>query len=196
MNWDRDPVLTLNALADEITSPQAQSARLAAFARESIDEARAVNRKATGRDVAYEVTVDRQKGKPIEQVKPDGIVFAEFELIAGAIEWIGDELLKASPILTGKYMRSHLLFVDGVEHQIGAELPAGASEYAFVNGQPYARKIERGQSDQAPDGVYEVIAAMASKRFGNQARIRFTYRSISGSKAVEDRQPAIIVRPR
>ncbi|WP_099866064.1 hypothetical protein [Pararhizobium haloflavum] len=196
MSWDRDPVLTFNDLAEDLTSPEARSARLARFAREAIDEAQTFNRSATGRDVPYEVTVDRQKGKPIDQVAPDGVVIAEFELIGAVIEWIGDELLKASPILTGRFMRSHLLFVDGVEHTPGAALPNGAAEFVFVNSQPYARKIERGQSAQAPDGVYEVIAAIAKKRFGNQAQIRFSFRSISGSKASADRQPAIIVRAR
>ncbi|MEO3387324.1 hypothetical protein [Mesorhizobium sp. CAU 1741] len=183
-------------MADELTSPKERSHRLATFAREAIQEASGINRAATGRDVPYEATVDRQPGKPIERVDPDGIVFVEFELMGGVLEWIGDELLKASPILTGTYMRSHVLFVDGAEHEPGAMLTEGASEYAFVNRQPYARKIERGLSPQAPDGVYEVIAALANRRFGNQARIRYSFRSLSGGKDRTDRQPAIIVRPR
>lgn len=195
MSWDSDPVLMFRDVADELTSPKARSARLAAFAKEAIAEANELNRAATGREVPYEVAVDRQPGKPIEQVSPDGVVFAEWSLIAGVVEWIGDELLQASPILTGKYMRSHVLFVDNVEHEPGAPLNEAASEYAFVNRQPYARKIERGQSPQAPDGVYEVIAALASRRFGNQARIRYTFRSLTGTKDKTDRQPAIIVRP-
>lgn len=195
MSWDSDPVLMFRDVADELTSPKARTARLAAFAKEAIAEANEINQAATGRAVPYEVAVDRQPGKPIEQVSPDGVVFAEWSLIAGVVEWIGDELLQASPILTGKYMRSHVLFVDGVEHEPGAPLNEAASEYAVVNRQPYARKIERGQSPQAPDGVYEVIAALASRRFGNQARIRYTFRSLTGGKDRTDRQPAITVRP-
>lgn len=196
MGWDVDPVITFKEMAGEITSPKAKSERLAAFAREQIAEADAINRNALGREVDREIIVDGQTGKPIEQVRPDGVVFAEWSLIGGVLEWIGEELLKASPILTGKYMRSHVMFVDGVEHKPGDPLDEGAAEYAFVNTQPYARKIERGLSPQAPDGVYEVIAALAAQRFGNQARIRYTFRSLTGTKDRADRQPAIIVYPR
>lgn len=196
MSWDFDPVVTFSQVADEIVSPKAKSERLAAFAREQISEADAINRNALGREVDREISVDGQAGKPIEQVKPDGVVFAEWSLIGGVLEWIGEELLKASPILTGKYMRSHVLFVDDVEHKPSDPLDEGASEYAFVNTQPYSRKIERGLSPQAPEGVYEVIAALAAQRFGNQARIRYTFRSLTGTKDRTDRQPAIIVYQR
>jgi hypothetical protein len=66
-----------------------------------------------------------------------------------------------------------------------------ASRYEFVSTVPYARKIERGLSPQAPDGVYQVVAVLAQKRFGNVARIRFSYRALPG---VEGRQPAIIIQ--
>jgi hypothetical protein len=46
-----------------------------------------------------------------------------------------------------------------------------------VNTQPYARKIEKGLSPAAPDGVYEVVAALAKRRFGNIASIKFSYRA-------------------
>jgi hypothetical protein len=88
-----------------------------------------------------------------------------------------------------------------------------------VNTQPYARKIERGHSKQAPNGVYETVAHLAARRFGNMARIRFGYRSPlfgsikewagrtrlqpkgrrrTGSSRQDwlTRQPAIIVTPR
>jgi hypothetical protein len=184
MSWDRDPVLTIGTMIDEITSPKARSARLAAFAEEQIAAAREINRRSTGRDVAYEVTVDRTPGKPIAQVKPDGVVFVEFELIVGVIEWIEEELRAASPVLTGAYQRSHILFADGIEHQAGSPIPA-ANEYTFVNAQPYARKVERGQSKQAADGVYQVIAALARRRFVNSVAIKFSWRSVQDSGLVQ-----------
>ena len=57
----------------------------------------------------------------------------------------------------------------------------------------YAQRIERGWSPKAPDGVYQVAAALARDRYGDQfGVIRFEYRSF----ATFGRQPAIIVRPR
>jgi hypothetical protein len=120
--------------------------------------------------------VDGRKGAALESVKPDGIIVTEFSLIDDVLEWIGDMLVKGSPVKTGRYSESHILFADGVEVEPGAALPE-AEEYVYLNVQPYARKIERGLSPQAPDGVYEGVAAMARSRFSNIARIRFTFRA-------------------
>ena len=85
----------------------------------------------------------------------------------------------------------------------------------FLNTQPYARKIEgyRGlggvvhrapSSPQAPDGVYQAVATLAQRKFGNVAKITFSYRTaiggeIIGGKAGDRsklRNPAIVVRLR
>lgn len=181
-------------VTSDLVSPEARSARLAEFAAEQISEAQAINRAVTGSDTPYEVTVDGRAGAALTTVKPDGVIVAEFELVDQVLDWIGEQLILASPILTGRYMRSHILFLDGIEHVPGP-ITKPYEEAAFLNMQPYARKIERGLSDQAPDGVYQAIAAVAKRRFGNIARVRFSYRSIDGSEGREERQPAIIVRP-
>ena len=79
----------------------------------------------------------------------------------------------------------------------------------FLNTQPYARKIEgdlsrEPSSKQAPEGVYEAVATLAQRRFGNVAMIRFSYRTpidgaIAGGRMGDRstrRTPAIIVRLR
>lgn len=198
----------------EDLSPKARSMMLAAFAREQINEARDTNRKILGRAPLYTVAVDGKQGAPLESVRPDGFVLAEFELFEDVLIWIADQLEIHSPRKTGRYIRGHTAFADGVAIDVGTR--AGnrrapvASEYAFVNIVPYARKIERGQSSQAPDGVYQVLATLARRRFGNIAKISFSYRTaissqsntanrgtIVGGRAgdrSEQRNPAIIVR--
>ena len=64
----------------------------------------------------------------------------------------------------------------------------------FLNAQSYARKIERGQSSQAPDGVYEAVAAMAARRFGNVARIRFGFRSVQEGALVPNAEVSALRR--
>ncbi len=66
-----------------------------------------------------------------------------------------------------------------MEVDVGTEIPE-ASEYAFLNTQPYSRKIERGESPQAPEGVFQVVATLAQSRFGNIAKITFSYRAVMG----------------
>lgn len=178
--------------ADDL-SPEARSMQLAAYAREQFDAVQAENTRIIGQTPPHEQFVDGRRDAPLESVKPDGRIVFEFDLINELFAWIGEQLVVHSPVLTGRYQRSHLFFADGVEIAVGA-VPPEAREYAFVNAVPYARKIERGLSDQAPDGVYEAVAALASRRFGNVARIRFTYRTIAGSAKDKDtRQPAIVI---
>lgn len=182
-------------------SPQKQSQMLAQFAAEQITEAKETNRKILGRTPPYHTFVDGRKDVPLDTVKPSGIIVAEFELVTEALEWIADQLWKHSPVLTGRYREAHTLLADGVEVNLAGVIPP-AEEYVFINPLPYSRKIERGSSSQAPDGVYQAVAVLASRRFGNVARITFSYRTVLGGKLIggkagdrsSERNPAIIVR--
>ena len=156
----------------------------------------------------YTVAVDGRIGAPLESVKPNGEIVVEFELVNDVLAWIADQLVTHSPVGSGKdrhpglYQKSHTLFADGQETDVGAVIPP-ADEYVFINTLPYARKIEHGLSRQAPDGVYQAVAILAQRRFGNIAQISFSYRAPfqgsflsarSGGNKTENRQPAIIVK--
>lgn len=180
-------------------SPRQRSQKLASYALDKITEAKAINGR-NGQPASHRQIVDGREGAPLASVKPDGVIIARFDLVTEVLEWIGRALVEASPVLTGLYQRSHVLFVDDVERDPSAEPIADFREAVFLNTQPYARKIEGAfgpeLSPQAPDGVYHVVAGIASKRFGNVARVLYGYRSFSGAKnSGADRQPAIIVRP-
>ena len=173
-------------IADTL-STKAQSKMLADYARSELDKAQRQNRSVLGRMPDHETFVDGSKDRDLDGVRPDGRITFEFHLVEEALEWIGEQLVLNSPVLTGTYANSHVMFVDGVE-AVGGKAPEG-KEYAFINTLPYSRKIERGYSDQAPDGVYEAVAAVASRRFGNIARIRYTFRAMADG----ERNPAIVV---
>jgi hypothetical protein len=177
---DRD----VQAIIDEDLSPRGRSLALAAFAREELAKAQAQNRSALARTPAHETFVDGRAGAVIDTVKPDGTVVFEFELIEEVLTFVAELLVTHSPVREGVYAASHVLLADGIEVLEGERAPV-AREYIFLNAQPYARKIERGLSPQAPDGVYEGVAAIAAARFGNVARIRFGYRSIRGGALSE-----------
>jgi hypothetical protein len=209
----------------EVFSDKAKSEALARFAQENINAANTQNARIVGHPVPYDVRVDGNEGARLSSVKPHGRIEAEWTFFDDLFAWIGQQLVKHSPIgrvgdprpgHPGLYMESHLFMVDGREVRPGERPPPMASEYVFINSQPYARKIERGLSDQAPDGVYETVAVLANNRWGNLARIRFSYRSLLGSsvhawakttKMVSKakgarreqwltRQPAIVITPR
>lgn len=159
-------------------SPQAVSKAIAETARAAIDEAEDTNAKVLGSPPPRRVYVDGREGAPLESVKPTGgTILAEFDLLEDTLRWIGEQLVLHSPVLTGEYARSHVLVVDGEAVDFNAPIPPDFGEAVFVNVTPYARKIERGSSDQAPDGVYEAVAALAARRFGNVVKVRFSFRS-------------------
>ncbi|MFC5421037.1 hypothetical protein ACFPOB_15880 [Bosea eneae] len=176
-------------------SPEARAAKLAAFAKEKLAEAQAAHRARRGTVPPHETIVDHRRGASVDSVKPDGEIVFEFELIRTTLLSIADMLAQASPVLTGEYRRSHILFADGQE-TTPESAPAAAQEFAFVNVTPYARRIEAGISKAAPEGVYQAVADIAAKRFGNVARVRFTFRSVTSGRAKADRQPAITIIPR
>lgn len=167
-------------------SPQERSAALAGYARRALSEAQEQNRQAIGSVPPHETFVDGRAGAALESVKPNGVIVFEFEMLADMFGYIDLLLIKHSPVKSGRYRRSHILLADGVEVDPSSPLLPDAEEYVYINTQPYARKIDkpRVQSPQAPSGVYEAVAALASMRFGNMARIRFGYRSLVGHSSV------------
>lgn len=200
---DRDIELILR----EELSPQARSATMAQFARESLSEAQSTNRRILGRVPPHRTFVDGSEGGSIDRVRPDGVIVFEFELVTDLLRFIADELRAISPVRSGRYRASHTLFADGAEVPIGATIPI-ADEYVFLSDVIYARKIEGmpgrpPQSKQAPRGVYQITTRKPEirQKFGNIGRVRFEWRKPyrgrlltgkAGNKS-DGRVPAIVV---
>lgn len=171
-------------------SGEDRSRALASFAREKFSEAQEINRKAIGRAPDSESYVDGARSDALDRVKPDGTIAFEFELASDAVAYCYTMVLEHSPVLTGRYKVSHRIFADGVE-VASPEKAASADEVIILSSVPYARKIEGGkkrkpQSPKAPKGVYEVVANMASRRFADSAKIRYTMRQPIGGGSMLD----------
>ena len=179
---DRDVELSLSS---DLT-PAAQSATIASFARDQLDEGEKTNAGILGRMPPHTTAVDGITNASEDSVKPQGTIFYEFQLLGDVFKEIADLLQKHAPVggpgdpHPGLYRSSFTFYADGEEVDVGGEIPADAQEYVFVNTVPYARKIEHGLSPQAPEGVFEAVAALARQRFGNMVKIEFTYRGIVG----------------
>lgn len=172
--------LDIAALIDAELSPKASAASLAAFARETLSEAEALNIEALGFKPEHTTTVDGIVGLSEDAVRPGGQIDYAFALLSDVFAWIMEQLRAHSPIGEGSdahpglYKSSHVLFADGVQVDPEGAIPP-ASKYIFFNTTPYARPIERSESRQAPSGVYEAIAVLSQQRFGNQAAISFSF---------------------
>ena len=175
-------------------SPERRKQIVVDYARAGLKESQEINKQAFGRVPPHDTFVDGRTDERLATVKPDkGVILFRFQLAFDLLEWIEDMPIIHSPVgkepKSPEYAKSHVLFADGV--QTDPANPTPADVYVFLSVVPYARKIERGLSNQAPSGVYEGVAAMASRRFGNIARIRFGFRSftegsLSGATPISD----------
>lgn len=170
---DRDVAL----LIDEVTSPRTYSQQFGRAARDIINDQDDVNDAALGRDVDYETFVDGRASDQLETA--ERVIVAEWELLVGVFQDTLKLLRESAPVLRGTYRDSITLFADMTPVATGALVP-DAQEYFIAATVPYARKIERGLSNMAPNGVFQAVAAVAAKRYGNIARIRFGFRSLRG----------------
>ena len=161
------------ALSSDL-SPQAVSAAIAQFAREEIAAADAQNEEALGRHIDHNTFVDGVPGSDLERVRPDGTIVATWTLTNDVVREVWAMVLAHVPIRSGQFRLSQRMYADGEEVDDPTDPPA-AEEYVITSIAPYARKIERGESQQAPNGVYQGIAAICAARFGNIAKIRFSY---------------------
>jgi hypothetical protein len=171
---DRDVKLLIqNTLSDE-----AQSKFFAEFATELAEKTKEANEEILGHPIKPKVWVDGVQGGDEFHVKPHGVIVYEFPIVSDLLQYIAVSLQQHSPVGAkhdehpGLYKKTHTLFADGIEVEVNARIPE-ATEYLFVNTQPYARKIEKGESNQASSGVFEVTANEARKRFSNIARVEF-----------------------
>jgi hypothetical protein len=191
----------IQPLLSELLSPEQRSLALAKFAREEIAVATTINKRALGREPPFKIFVDGREGANLESVKPSGTIVCDFVLINELLVYIGSQLVKHSPVKTGRYQHSHILLADGRQISWEAGIPS-ADEYVFTSLVPYARKIERGSSTEAPQGVYQTVAHLAQRQFRDFASITFSYRTVIGGGIVggrlgnrsENRSPAIVVR--
>lgn len=170
-------------------SPAEISAQIASFARDQIAAIDASNSVLAGHAVEHETFVDGAPSNDLAKVRPDGTIVATWELVSDVVQYCWDQVIAHSPVLTGEFKKSQRIYADGVEVD-GPEGAQGADEVVIASTVPYARKIEgigrkiegigqkKGESSQAPQGVYEVVAGMASSRYGNIASIKFSAREI------------------
>lgn len=189
---DRDIAL----MVSDLLSPEAQSQAIADFAESALEDALAVDTAAIGETPSYETIVDGRPGAALSSVRPDGTIVFVFDLITQVVTWIEYQLITHSPIRTGRYQKSHRIYIDGGAEFDGSQIPADAKEIVFAPTVPYARLIEPhgnqpGESKQAPDGVYQAVAELARREFGG-VKISFGYRSVAG---VEESAPERSARP-
>jgi hypothetical protein len=199
---------------ENLVGPQA-SAAIAALAAEKRDE-------VIVRDHPSNVTtyVDGREGAQLISVKPDGgVIRFEFSYLDEIVRAILDMLVSASPFAPKRpnasppthYKEEHAVFLDDVEVlELPQRIPP-TSTVVISNLQPYARKVEKGFGPdlKSAHGVYQAVANLAARRYGNMAKIIYTWmqfpgqgpggpKTRMGGKATheqDDNFPSIVIKP-
>ena len=148
---------------------------------------------AKGFDNQPIVVTDGKPHADYRLVRPFGrIEFIRRPTMADAVLWALDQLRKRSPVLTGRYVQSHTVLINGrqIEGDIQTALAnvKPTDRVQIVNPQPYARKLEgatankktgRGQrkaaSKQARSGIYRVVQRGMVQRYGRSLFVDFKY---------------------
>ena len=142
--------------------------------------------QAAPRPSRFTRTVDGVRGAREEVVRPDGTIIYVYPRLDEVVQAAMETLFELSPVRSGAYRMGHTLFVDGVEAR-NLENWSGEGKILISNVLPYSRKIELGTMTMRVPGterVYEEADAILSRRFGNQARITFTFRGLMGGSVL------------
>lgn len=132
--------------------------------------------------VSFERFVDGRKGAPEEAVRPGGVIIYRYPRLDLVVQYAMEVLFDVSPVLSGAYRNAHTIFVNGVPVPNLKGWQPG-DEVVITNPLPYARKIEVGKMKMRVPGtdlVYQQARRRVAGRYGNAAKVEFTYRGIVG----------------
>lgn len=127
--------------------------------------------------------VDGIEGALETSVKPSGVIVYDYGRIDLVASFALDTLRQLSPVDSGDYIRSHVIMLNGTVID-NPDNPSSRSLSSWKPGDritisnllPYTRKIEIGRKGYRAHGhVYEKAAHIVSGRYGNMARVIFTY---------------------
>ncbi|WP_157234968.1 hypothetical protein [Methylosinus sp. LW4] len=166
---------------DGAASPETIGKAFARMAREDIAKVDRDNAQAAGGALRRTDYVAGAEVAAIPDfVDPESTISARWEVASGAVAYAESLLEVAGPRRSGAYRKQHAIYADGVAVASVADVPPGAREVLIVSLVPYARKIERGRKKYAPGAVYQSVAALVAARYGNVARVKFTFAAPEG----------------
>lgn len=134
----------------------------------------------------FEVYANRPGNSNLDSVVLPGPIVYKYSNLRELVQFALDELRKASPSVSGDYVRSHMLFVNGVPVDVLPVDMKPSDEIMIANPVPYARKLEIGKTKNGrdflisvPNRIYErVVKNKLVPRYRNVAKITFGYATL------------------
>lgn len=170
-------MVSFNAQVDAATARTLEEVRLRIIATAKTEHAKIMqDDPQPGGFVRH---VDGVEGAAEETVKASGVIVYDYDRLDLVADVALDTLRQLSPIEKGDYVRSHVLFVNGQPVDTLKGNWKEGDEISITNLVPWARKIEIGREGyHAHPHVYERAAHLLANRYGNIAKIIFTFRPV------------------
>lgn len=155
--------------------------------------------KASGLEPSWEAYANRPGNDNLESVVIPGPIVFHYRYLSDVIQWALDELRRQSPHVSGDYVRSHMIFVNGqAVDTVPKNLKADDQIY-IANPVPYARRLEVGRHKltgrpfliQVPNRIYERVAKLAGDRDKGRMKVSMGYVDL-GSWALKYNQKSLI----
>jgi hypothetical protein len=165
-----------------------------------IRTAKAKNAEVMNRDprpATFTRYVDGRQGASEDTVEATGTIVYRYPRLEMVAQFAMETLFDLSPVLSGDYRNSHTLFLDGVPVSDLNGWRQG-DEISISNPLPYSRKIEVGKMKMrvpGTDQVYQQARKKVMSRYGNIAKIDFTYRAFMGGGQVNQARAASSGQP-
>lgn len=149
------------------------------------------------RPASFTRYVDGREGAAEETVRTGGVIVYRYPRLELVAQFAMETLFDLSPVLSGAYRTSHMLFLNGAPVSNLKGWKPG-DEISITNPLPYARKIEVGAMRMRVPGtdlVYQQARRKVMSRWGNVASVEFTYRAIIGGDQVNQSAAASSGQP-
>lgn len=166
--------------------------------------------KGKGLAPTWEAYANTPGNKDLASVKLPGPIVYNYRYLTDVIQFALDELRRQSPVISGDYVRSHTLYVNGSPVDVIPKTLKAGDRMFISNPVPYARKLEVGKTKagrsfviQVPNRIYERVTALVKTKAGGAAKVRFSYVSLAASRSLgkrkstkaDARAPAILIEP-
>jgi hypothetical protein len=135
--------------------------------------------KSKGMVPSWEAYANTPGNKDLASVKLPGPIVYNYRYLTELIQFALDELRRQSPVISGDYVRSHTLYVNGSPVDVIPKTMNPGDRFIIANPIPYARKIEIGKTKtgrafviQVPNRIYARVAEIVEARAKGRAKVK------------------------
>jgi hypothetical protein len=157
---------------------------------------------ANGLQPTWEAYANTPGNSNLETVRLPGPIVYNYRYLIDLIKFALEELRRQSPVSSGKYKRSHTVYVN--DQPVGDTIPKtiSASDRIYIaNPVPYARRLEIGRNRQGgpfliqvENRIYYRVTEMTKAEAKGRAKIRMMYVDLGAHALTKDQPTGIMTR--